>query len=159
MVPANTFDNVKGDFPIGFQIWYTGTVDYFQQAEADVYNAKGEFLEKKNLYSYDQDLFIINWLRQYYNKNEKHYAYLRYLGTDFQNNKGVFITLKPSDNDLKQVKGNWITPNNIIPMVTYWATARGGNKVVRSEPVEVTVNDEEGKPTTKKVRYISYVGE
>ena len=52
-----------------------------------------------------------------------------------------------------------LTPKQVNPMVTYWATARGGNKVVRSEPVEVTVNDEEGKPTTKKVRYISYVGE
>ena len=27
-----------------------------------------------------------------------------------------------------------------------------------TEPVEVTVNDAEGKPVTKKVRYISYVG-
>ena len=121
LVPASTFDNVKGDFPIGFQIWHTGTEEYFKQAEADVYDTKGEYIGKKNLYSYDEDLFIINWLRQYYNKKEKHYAYLRYLGTDFQNNKGVFITLKPSDNDLKQVKGNWITPNNIIPMLIYFA--------------------------------------
>ena len=51
------------------------------------------------------------------------------------------------------------TVKQVIPMVTYWATARGGNKVVRSEPVEVTVTDDEGKPATKKVRYISYVGE
>ena len=121
LVPANTFDNVKGDFPIGFQIWHTGTEEFFQQAEADVYDSKGDYLGKKNLYSYDDDLFIINWLRQFYNKTEKHYAFLRYLGTDFQNNKGVFLTLKPSDNDLKQVKGNWITPSNIIPMVTYFA--------------------------------------
>ena len=121
LVPANTFDNVKGNFPIGFQIWHTGSEKFFQQAEADVYDSKGDYLGKKNLFSYDDDLFIINWLRQFYNKTEKHYAYLRYLGTDFQNNKGVFITLKPSDNDLKQVKGNWITPSNIIPMVTYFA--------------------------------------
>ena len=121
LVPANTFDNVKGDFPIGFQIWHTGTEEFFQQTEADVYDSKGDYFGKKNLYSYDDDLFIINWLRQFYNKTEKHYAYLRYLGTDVQNNKGVFLTLKPSDNDIKQVKGNWITPSNIIPMVTYFA--------------------------------------
>ena len=121
LVPSNTFDNVRGDFPISFQIWYTGTEDYFRQTEADVYDAKGEFLRKKNLYSYDEELFIINWLRQYYNKVEEHYAYLRYLGTDFQNNKGVFITLKPSDNDLKQVKGNWITRRNVIPMAIYFS--------------------------------------
>lgn len=51
-----------------------------------------------------------------------------------------------------------LTVKQVIPMVTYWATARGGNVVMRSEPVEVTVNDDEGKPTVKKVRYISYIG-
>ena len=51
-----------------------------------------------------------------------------------------------------------LTVKQVIPMVTYWATARGGNVVVRSEPVEVTVNDADGQPTVKKVRYISYVG-
>ncbi len=121
LVPANTFDNVNGQFPIGFQIWYTGTEEYFEQTTADIYDAKGNLMGKKSLYSYDDDLLIINWLRQYYNKEEEHYAYLRYLGTDFQNNKGVFITLSPSDNDLKQVKGTWITQNNIIPMCVYFA--------------------------------------
>lgn len=52
-----------------------------------------------------------------------------------------------------------LTPKQVNPMVTYWATARGGNVVERSEPVEVVVNDAEGKPVTKKVRYISYIGE
>lgn len=121
LVPANTFDNVKGNFPIGFQIWHTGTEEYFRETEADIYDAKGEFIGKKKLYSYDDDQFIINWLRQFYNKEQEHYAYLRYLGTDFQNNKGVFITLSPSENDLKQVKGTWITSNNILPMTVYFS--------------------------------------
>lgn len=47
-----------------------------------------------------------------------------------------------------------LSPKATIPMVNYWASARGGNVVVRSEPVEVT--DSEGN--VKKVRYISYVG-
>lgn len=51
-----------------------------------------------------------------------------------------------------------LSPKATIPMVNYWAGPRGGNVVVRSEPVEVTVNDAEGKPVTKKVRYISYIG-
>lgn len=52
-----------------------------------------------------------------------------------------------------------LTAKQVNPMVTYWATARGGNVLQRSDPVEVTVTDAEGNPTTKKVRYISYVGE
>ena len=32
-----------------------------------------------------------------------------------------------------------LTPKQVNPMVTYWATARGGNVLQRSEPVETTV--------------------
>jgi hypothetical protein len=52
-----------------------------------------------------------------------------------------------------------LTAKQVNPMVTYWATARGGNVLQRSEPVEVASVDAEGKSVTKKVRYISYVGE
>ena len=121
LVPANTFDNVNGNFPIAFQIWQTGTEEYFQETEADVYDAKGEYLGKKSIHSYDNDYFIIEWLRNYYDKTGEHYAYIRYLGTDFQNNNGVFITLHPSVNDLKQVKGTWITPKNVIPTCIYFS--------------------------------------
>ncbi len=121
LVPANTFDNVKGSFPIGFQIWHTGENEIFEKVEADVYDSEGNFIQKKNLYSYDNNKLIIEWLRQYYRKNDKYYSYIRYLGTDFQNNKGVFVTLNPSENDIKQVKGTWITSNNIIPMSVYFA--------------------------------------
>lgn len=120
LVPANTFDNVKGDFPIGFQIWHTGTEEFFQQAEADVYNSEGVFLEKKNLYSHDGGRFIIEWLRQYYDKVNEHLAYHRYSGTDFQHSKDVYITLSPYKADIEQVKGNWITKNNVIPMVIFF---------------------------------------
>ena len=44
-------------------------------------------------------------------------------------------------------------------MVNYWTGECGGSVLQCSEPVEVTVTDAEGKPTVKKVHYISYVGE
>ena len=121
LVPANTFDNVTGTFPIGFQIWETATNDCFEEAEADVYDAKGELIGNKVIHSNNDNRFIIDWLRTYYDKKGEKYAYLRFLGTDFQNNKGVFLTLQPSDNDLKQVKGTWVTPNNILPNSIYFA--------------------------------------
>ena len=54
-----------------------------------------------------------------------------------------------------------VTVKQVNPMITYWTREREGNTppvVVRAEPVEITVTDEEGNPKTKKVRYISYVG-
>jgi hypothetical protein len=53
LVPAATFDNVKGKFPIGFKIWNTDKKDVFKEIEADVYNEKAKFLGTKKLYSYE----------------------------------------------------------------------------------------------------------
>ena len=121
IVPAKSFDNVSGEFPIGFQIYDTSIRHVFQSIEADVYNASAEFIGKKNIYSYCDRKYIIDWLRQYYDKEGDHLAYLRYLGTDFQNNNGVFITLSPSQNDIKQVKGTWITAQNIVECCVYFS--------------------------------------
>ena len=119
VVPAYTFDNVKGNFPIGFQIWDTSVKEEFKEIVADVYDTNETLIGKKKIYAYEDGKFIIDWLRNFYDKKNKHLAYLRFLGTDFQNNKGVFVTLNPSPNDLKQVKGNWITKANVIPMAIY----------------------------------------
>lgn len=47
-----------------------------------------------------------------------------------------------------------LSPRATVPMVNYWASARGGNVVMRSEPEEIT--DSNGN--VKKIRYITYVG-
>lgn len=124
LVPGYTFDNVTGQFPIGFQIWDTSINEQFKEIKADVYDDKGSFVSTKKVSSYDDDKYIIEWLRNYYDKTGEHKAYLRFLGTDFQNNNGVFLTLSPSANDLKQVKGNWITEKNIIPMCVYYSVRK-----------------------------------
>ena len=121
IVPAYTFDNVKGNFPIGFQIWDTSIKEEFKEIIADVYDANETLIGKKKIYAYEDGKFIIDWLRKYYDKQSDHLAYLRFLGTDFQNNKGVFLTLNPSSNDLKQVKGNWVTKKNVTPMAVYFS--------------------------------------
>ena len=121
IIPANTFDNVKGSFPIGFQIWHTAEKEEFREITADVYNANEELIGKKKIYAYENGSFIIDWLRKYYDKENPSLAYIRFLGTDFQNNNGVFLTLSPSSNDLEQVKGNWVTIKNLIQMSVYFS--------------------------------------
>lgn len=120
-VPANTFDNVSGQFPIGFQLWNTAIETEFKEIDADVYDAKGNYQEQKHLYAYQNGAFIIDWLRHYYDKINERIAYLRFLGTDFQHNNGVFITLHPSKADIEQVKGTWVTRNNVLPCSIYMA--------------------------------------
>ena len=122
MVPADTFDNVKGQFPIGFFVWRLGVEEgIFASTVADVYDATGHYMGTKTLLSNDGSKLLMDWIRQFYDKSNAHLAYCRYLGSDFQNNQGVFITLKPSANDLKQVKGNWITQKNLVPFCVYFA--------------------------------------
>lgn len=53
LVPADTFDNVKGKFPIGFKIWNTNKKDIFKEIEADIYDKKESFIGTKILYSYE----------------------------------------------------------------------------------------------------------
>ncbi|MBC8313668.1 MAG: hypothetical protein H8E33_05480, partial [Candidatus Cloacimonetes bacterium] len=65
IVPANTFDNVKGIFPIGFFIYNLESKEVFEESEADIYNKKGEFIGVKKLHSPDKSQgFINNWIKK-----------------------------------------------------------------------------------------------
>ena len=49
LVPANTFDNVKGSFPIGFFIWDTSINERFSSITADVFDANDHFIGFKKI--------------------------------------------------------------------------------------------------------------
>ena len=119
LTPADTFDNVKGKFPIGFFIYDTAKKEDFDKISADVFNAKAEFIGTKNIHSYKSDKYIIEWLRNYYDKKGERIAYLRMIGTDMQNNRGVFITNGLTDNDFKKKLFTIITKKNVIEMCIY----------------------------------------
>ena len=83
--PASTFDNVKGPFPIGFQIWDTDIKTKFKKIESDVYEKEGSFLMKKNFYSYENDNYINSWILKYrQNKKENIIGKIFCVGSDFQ---------------------------------------------------------------------------
>ncbi len=42
IVPAYTFDNVNGKFPIGFKVWNTAVSKSFKKIKADVYDENGK---------------------------------------------------------------------------------------------------------------------
>jgi hypothetical protein len=124
IIPANTFDNVNGKFPIGFLIWDLQNKKPIKKIAMDVYSKENIFLQKKNFYSYEKNKFIIDWLRNYYDKDGSRIAYLRMIGTDFQNNIGVFIANALSENDLVKHLYTLITPKNLIPMSVYYAVRK-----------------------------------
>lgn len=62
VVPANTFDNVKGAFPIGFFIWKLGVKQIYDSKIADVFDSAGNFLQTKTIDCNDNVKLIGNWL-------------------------------------------------------------------------------------------------
>jgi hypothetical protein len=92
VVPAVTFDNVKGSFPIGFFIWDTKKKEQFESFKADVYNADGKLILNKKFYSYDNEKGRINdFLNQYKTKENGFIGVLVADAPDFQNNNFVNI--------------------------------------------------------------------
>jgi len=121
IVPADTFDNVKGQFPIGFFIWNTGKKETFEQIAADVYSENGDYLNQKSICSYDNSKYISDWLEEnskYISK--KYIGHLASVGNDFQNQNTIFI----DDVDKKRKKGGrhtMITMENLIVVSVYFA--------------------------------------
>lgn len=52
-------------------------------------------------------------------KKVKISVFLRMIGSDFQNNTGVFFTNNLTDNDIKKKLFTFITRKNILPMSIY----------------------------------------
>ena len=93
VVPGNTFDNVKGQFPIGFFIWDTKEKIRFEKIGASIYDVNGKYLGIKDFHTYDNEKGTINsWLKTYKTKDGKNnLGYLMADSPDFQNNN--FIAL------------------------------------------------------------------
>jgi hypothetical protein len=121
VVPSNTFDNVNGKFPIGFYLWDTKEKDIFESVNADVYDSNGNFIGKKNFSNVRKGKYIIDWLRQYYDKDSDLVAYLHLQGTDIEHNNYIHFTTTPSQNAIKEKLLTNITYKNIVPMSIYLA--------------------------------------
>ena len=120
LVPADTFDNVKGSFPIGFKIWDTAEKETFEHISADLYGSKGVYLGVKNLWAYDHLKFINDWIKPYRKTALESIATIIGVGSDFQNQRLVRIDRPhmkvPADNHHWQ-----ISKENLIESSVYFA--------------------------------------
>ena len=94
IVPAWTFDNVKGKFPIGFLIWDTSKKQKIKNISVDIFDEKIEFLGKKSFYG-ELPESINKWIKGYDNKNAMQIVgYMENPTPDFQNNSFLCIINK-----------------------------------------------------------------
>ena len=125
VVPAKTFDNVKGEFPIGFFVWRTGEPNHHTQTDAVVFNAQGEVIGTKLLSPPPVGRLWMDWLKTMHDKAGALLGYLRTTASDFQNQATTFITNSPSENDFKQIRIHEITPNNFHEICIAFAVRHG----------------------------------
>ncbi|GAP71584.1 hypothetical protein SAMD00024442_14_50 [Candidatus Symbiothrix dinenymphae] len=120
VVPAKTFDNVKGEFPIGFMIWNLSKKKLFEKEELAVFDSKGNAIGTKTFHAYsEENAYINDWLRKFHDKKDYPIGILHNNKNDFQHNIQVRITT----DDIKD-HTTPITVNNLIEMCTYFAVRK-----------------------------------
>ena len=123
LVPANTFDNVTGQFPIGFKIWDTKIQSAFRFIEADVYDDKGGPLMKKGISTYTKKQYINSWISLFKSNENEAIGFMDGInGNDFQHNNIVYVL--NSKNQLPNPRGIWINRANLTPVSVYFAVRR-----------------------------------
>lgn len=119
IVPAGTFDNVKGEFPIGFMIWDLSKKESLKTIELDIFDNRNNFLGIKKFYgNFDKNSSLNVWLVNYKDKESKNLGILMADVGDFQSNNKVAIINEPSNAHLIFLN---ITQNNIIAFFIYFA--------------------------------------
>ena len=123
IVPGDTFDNVKGQFPIGFKIWDSNIEETFKEIITDVYEANGERLPQKYISHVPQNKFISNWVTTFKGNNKDGIAFLCGTnGNDFQHNNIVYILNRKEQ--MANPRGVWITENNLIECCVYFSVRK-----------------------------------
>ncbi|MCQ2623387.1 hypothetical protein JT242_07815 [Helicobacter pylori] len=123
MVPADSFDNVKGQFPIGFLVWDTATPPPLKPTNAlnlEVFDSLGEFLGYKTFKPIVDKVKNINqYLKQYNINNSNVLGFIDCAGVDFQNNN--FVNLANNKNLKRNITFFGLTPTNLLIGAIYFS--------------------------------------
>ena len=92
LAPADTFDNVKGQFPIGFKIWNTNKKEVFENVVADIYDKNANFIGTKGIYALNKNQYINKFISIYKATKENNIGFMDGInGNDFQHNNIVYV--------------------------------------------------------------------
>jgi hypothetical protein len=120
LAPADTFDNVKGQFPIGFKIWNTTKKEVFTNVIADVYDKNANFIGTKGIYALNKSQYINKFISIYKAIKENNIGFMDGInGNDFQHNNIVYVL--NTKEQLPNPRGIWINKDNLIPVSIYFS--------------------------------------
>ena len=133
IIPAWTFDNVNGDFPIGFLVWDLGKKADIKKIKVNVFNENNRQICKKHFYAprfapkANKKITISQWITSFETANDNILAFTGNNGPDIQNNKYLFLSnkqLKLPNGALNNATKYIITKYNLIPMCVYFAVRK-----------------------------------
>ena len=133
LVPADTFDNVTGEFPIGFQIWDTKLEELFSFVSGDVYEKGSILIGRKTITLPEPGTYFSNWVSSFKNTGGKRIAWLHACTyNDFQTQRLMNIQVdKPINNS--QPRGIYIYDSNLLACAVAFS--------VRQVPEATWIND------------------
>ncbi|MEZ5038069.1 MAG: hypothetical protein R2760_11360, partial [Chitinophagales bacterium] len=112
IVPGDTFDNVKGKFPIGFTVWNTAQKSKIDVVKTDVFDKNGNYQSTKNFYG-ELPESINKWIKLFEDKQE--IGLLVSCSPDFQHNSQLVILSKKQERYCFN-----ISKSNLIQFVIYF---------------------------------------
>ncbi|HQA76133.1 MAG TPA: hypothetical protein PLY32_03340 [Salinivirgaceae bacterium] len=126
VVPANTFDNVSGEFPIGFLIWDCAQKKDITKVDLNVYGADAGMLGKKAFYAneFNKKKTISEWITLFNKKTESNIGYTGNDGPDYQHNKYLHVSSIQKVNkngSLNNGTKYFISADNLIPISIYFS--------------------------------------
>lgn len=123
LAPADTFDNVKGQFPIGFKIWNTNKKEIFENVVVDIYDKNANFIGTKGIYALNKSQYINKFISIYKTTKENSIGFMDGInGNDFQHNNIVYVL--NTKEQLPNPRGIWITKDNLIPVSIYFSVRK-----------------------------------
>ncbi len=125
VVPADTFDNVRGKFPIGFMVWRTDRHEKFVEAEADVYDRDGIHVGKKTFRACDPSSYMNEWAKKYRGRkgDPGNIGKFPFKGNDFQN-QGMIQIVHPDMKYNEEAGQFYVNKENVEVACVYFAVRK-----------------------------------
>jgi hypothetical protein len=115
IVPAETFDNVKGKFPIGFTLWNTSVKSKINIIETDVFDKNGNYNSSKKFYG-ELTQNINKWIKSFDDSKNKQIGLIVSTAPDFQHNNQLCVLSKKQERYCF-----YISDSNLIKMSIYFS--------------------------------------
>ncbi|MDR1764290.1 MAG: hypothetical protein LBR64_10155 [Dysgonamonadaceae bacterium] len=115
--PSSTFDNVTGNFPVGFSIIKFDEKSALKSVSFDVFGANNEYIGQKQFHSDDDKKYINQWISTY-KKDGEGLCFLNCANNSFQNQKYVWISVKEQNTHCAHLP---LVVDSIIPASIYFA--------------------------------------